>query len=53
MNVGKNGQKLDITTKIRTPETKVLNFQSRKAEGKLIGEEITVAGDYEVCFNNR
>ena len=53
VNVGKNGQRLDISTKIKTPESKILNFQSRKSEGKMIGEEISIPGDYEICFNNR
>ncbi len=51
--MGKNGQKLDISAKIKSPESKIINFQSRKSEGKMIGEEISIPGDYEFCFNNR
>ncbi|XP_059088362.1 uncharacterized protein LOC131884556 isoform X2 [Tigriopus californicus] len=53
-NTDSSGNPLDISTKIRAgPKGKVVNFQSRRNEGKLIGHPIVESGDYEICFNNR
>ena len=53
MNIGKNGHRLDISSKIKDPNGKIANFQSRKSEGKFIGHEAKADGDYEICFNNK
>ena len=53
VNVGKNGQKLDVTSRIKGPDGKVVNHQYKKNEAKYIGHEIVIPGDYEICLNNR
>ena len=48
-----NGKALDISSKIKTPDGKIANFQSRRNEAKVIGHVAKQSGDYEICFNNR
>ena len=48
-----NGKSLDISSKIKTPDGKIANFQSRRNEAKVIGHVAKQSGDYEICFNNR
>lgn len=52
-NVDSNGKPLDISSKIKTPDGKIANFQSRRNEAKIIGHAAKQSGDYEICFNNR
>ena len=53
INSGSSGQQLDISFYIRDPNKKYVKFESRKTQGGLIGQQVEVAGDYQVCFNNR
>ena len=53
INSGSSGQQLDISFYIRDPNKKYVKFESRKAAGGLMGQQVEVAGDYQVCFNNR
>ena len=52
-NVDSNGKALDISSKIKSPDGKIANFQSRRNEAKVIGHVAKQSGDYEICFNNR
>jgi len=49
----KNGAQLDISTRLRDPEDKLVTFQARKKEGHYTDYLITKRGTYELCFNNK
>ena len=53
VNFGKNGHRLDISSKVKSPDGKIVNFKSRKNEGQLLGYEVSQIGDFEICFNNK
>ena len=53
VNVGRNGHKLEITSRIRDPNNDIADFQNRKTEGKRIGYKIEAEGDHQICFDNR
>jgi len=53
LNTGNQGQSMDITMYIRNPVKNLVTYAARQTEGKKIGLEMTVPGDYEVCFSNR
>eukprot|EP00095_Tigriopus_kingsejongensis_P000804 maker-scaffold629_size122686-snap-gene-0.24 protein:Tk00804 transcript:maker-scaffold629_size122686-snap-gene-0.24-mRNA-1 annotation:"transmembrane emp24 domain-containing protein 5" len=52
-NTDKNGKPLDISAKVKSPAGKIVTFQHRKTEAKVIAHETLTNGDYEVCFNNK
>jgi len=49
----KNGNQLDISMRLKDPNSKMVTFQARRKEGHYENYKINVAGDYEICFNNR
>lgn len=53
VNAGRAGQQLDISTKIRSPSGKLVQYINRRVEDQLIGYRVQEEGDYEICFNNR
>ena len=53
LNSGTSGQQLDISMYMRDPNNKHIKYDVRKTEGKMLGYQVSVAGDYQICFNNR
>ena len=49
----KNGNQMDISFQLKDTAGKMVVFQVRKKEDFVSNHTVTVAGDYELCFNNR
>jgi len=52
-NVDENGKALDISLKVRNPDKKYVKYIARTNEGSVLQLAPEVAGDHEICFNNK
>ena len=49
----KNGKQQDITMRLRDPKKMLVTYQGRKTNGNYSDYTVKMAGDFEMCLNNR